>query len=39
VRIRVTQLPLLLGVDWYVGNAKKNRFLMIDKLGVKAVIL
>jgi len=35
----VPQLPPLLGVDWYVGNVKKNRLLMVDKLGVKAVIL
>jgi hypothetical protein len=39
VRIRVPQLPPLLGVEWYAGNVKKNGLLMADKLGVKAVVL
>ena len=33
------QLPSLLGVEWYVGNVKKNGLLMADKMGVKTVVL
>jgi len=33
------KLSLFLGVVGYVENVKKNRLLMADKLGVKAVIL
>ncbi len=32
------KLPLHLGVVRYVGNAKKNSLLIIDKSSVKAVI-
>jgi hypothetical protein len=33
------KLPLLLGVVWYVGNAKKSRQLTIDKLAIRVLIL